>query len=125
MLYRLKAMIPTVLMGGLCVYFGVQAFTGDRGLMGWEERQAMLEQKQQELQVARAERRDLEARAALLDDGNLSADLLEERARIMLGFADPRDYVIRVRDEEAVPAFALADRRADGEVREQGHSGQG
>ena len=26
---------------------------------------------------------------------NLSKDLLEERARAVLGFSDPRDYVIR------------------------------
>ena len=29
-------------------------------------------------------------------DTSLSADLLEERARSLLGFADPRDYVIRM-----------------------------
>ena len=40
---------------------------------------------------------DLEARAHLLRDGSLSADLLEERARSLLGFADPRDYVIRTK----------------------------
>jgi cell division protein FtsB len=35
-------------------------------------------------------------RARLLRDESLSADLLEERARSLLGFADPRDYVIRM-----------------------------
>jgi cell division protein FtsB len=36
-------------------------------------------------------------RARLLRDSSLSADLLEERARSLLGFADPRDYVIRMK----------------------------
>ena len=36
-------------------------------------------------------------RARLLRDTSLSADLLEERARSLLGFADPRDYVIRMK----------------------------
>ena len=45
----------------------------------------------------RAERQDLETRARLLRDTSLSADLLEERARSLLGFADPRDYVIRMK----------------------------
>jgi hypothetical protein len=40
---------------------------------------------------------DLEARARLLRSGSLSADLLEERARSLLGYADPKDYVIRVK----------------------------
>ena len=38
----------------------------------------------------------LEARARFLRDDSLSADLLEERAHVLLGFADPKDYVIRV-----------------------------
>ena len=38
-----------------------------------------------------------EMRARLLRDTSLSADLLEERARSLLGFADPRDYVIRMK----------------------------
>jgi cell division protein FtsB len=39
----------------------------------------------------------LEARAKLLRDSSLSADLLEERARSLLGFTHPNDYVIRLK----------------------------
>ena len=42
-----------------------------------------------------AQREELEVRARLLRDDHLSRDLLDERARSLLGFADPRDYVIR------------------------------
>ena len=38
----------------------------------------------------------------LLSDRSLSKDLLEERARVLLGFADPHDYVIRT-DAPAPP----------------------
>jgi cell division protein FtsB len=48
------------------------------------------------LRSLRAERADFEARARFLRDDNLSADLLEERAHVLLGFVDPRDYVIRL-----------------------------
>ena len=44
----------------------------------------------------RSERAELEARAHLLRDASLSRDLLEERARSLLGFSDPRDYVVRL-----------------------------
>ena len=37
----------------------------------------------------------LETKVRFLRDDNLSADLLEERAHVLLGFTDPRDYVIR------------------------------
>ncbi len=42
------------------------------------------------------QRRDLETRVRYLRTDSLSKDLLEERARAVLGFSDPRDYVIRV-----------------------------
>jgi cell division protein FtsB len=97
MLFAARSFVPTAALGALCLYFGVQAVTGDRGLLEWDQREALLEQRQIELKRINAERADLEARAMLLQDDHLSADLLEERARVMLGFADPRDYVIRVK----------------------------
>ena len=97
MLFSIRPYIPTAVFGALCLYFGVQAMTGDRGILGWDQREALLEQRQAELKRISAEASDLQARAELLQDDHLSADLLEERARVMLGFADPRDYVIRVK----------------------------
>lgn len=96
MLFTVKPYLPTAAIAALCCYFGVQAATGDRGLLERAERVALLEQRHAELKAVNAEREDLQARAELLRDDHLSADLLEERARVMLGYADPRDYVIRV-----------------------------
>jgi cell division protein FtsB len=59
------------------------------------QRDAILNARSKELAQLRQRRVDLEARARLLRDNSLSADLLEERARSLLGFADPKDYVIR------------------------------
>ena len=97
MLTRLRPFAFTAAVAGLIVYFGVQGMTGDRGLLGGEQRQQLLTQREAELKLVSARRADLEARAELLKDDHLSADLLEERARSLLGFADPRDYVIRIR----------------------------
>ena len=36
-----------------------------------------------------------------MQTGSLSRDLLEERARAVIGFADPRDYVVRVSTQRA------------------------
>ena len=52
---------------------------------------------QAELAALSLRRTELETRAYLLRDESISADLLDERARALLGFTDPRDYVIRVR----------------------------
>ena len=95
MLARLSTYIPTAILAGLIFYFGFNALTGDRGILTTRQRQATLAEDEAELKTLRAQRADLELRARLLSDNDLSRDLLEERAHVLLGFADPRDYVIR------------------------------
>ena len=95
MLARFRPYLPTLALILLIAYFGFHAFTGERGLLSTNQRSATLSAKTRELSAVRAQRQDLEIRAKLLRDSSLSADLLEERARSLLGFADPRDYVIR------------------------------
>ena len=99
MFFRLQTYLPTAAMAFLIFYFGFHALTGDRGLLLAQQRRELLAEKQAELTQLRAERADLEARARYLRDESLSADLLEERAHVLLGFADPRDYVIRIAPE--------------------------
>jgi cell division protein FtsB len=96
-LARVRPYLTTAALSLLIVYFGFHAFTGERGLLSSGQRDATLAAKQAELAKVRAERQDLEARAKLLRDTSLSADLLEERARSLLGFAHPNDYVIRMK----------------------------
>ncbi|MFM8939666.1 MAG: FtsB family cell division protein [Phenylobacterium sp.] len=96
MLKTLRTYWTTTLLGLLIVYFGYHAFTGDRGLLSTGERDQALLERQAELAALTRERVELETRARLLKDESVSADLLDERARALLGFADPRDYVIRV-----------------------------
>jgi len=96
-LARLRPFLPTTVLFLLIVYFALNAFSGDRGLLTSNQRDETLIAKTRELAQVRAQRQDLEMRARLLRDTSLSADLLEERARSLLGFADPRDYVIRMK----------------------------
>jgi Septum formation initiator len=96
-LARIRSYLPTAALALLIVYFGFHAFTGERGLLSSTQRDAALAAKSQELARLRTQRQDLETRAKLLRDSSLSADLLEERARSLLGFAHPNDYVIRVK----------------------------
>ena len=96
MVFRLQTYLPTAILACLIFYFGFHALTGERGLLLSRQRQEMLADKQDELRRLRLERTQLETRARLLRNESLSADLLEERAHVLLGFADPRDYVIRV-----------------------------
>lgn len=93
---RMKPYFPSAMLLLLVVYLGVQALTGERGLLSGGERDAMLLRREAQLARILEQRRDLEIRVRYLRADSLSRDLLEERARAVLGFADPRDYVIRV-----------------------------
>ncbi|WP_420469616.1 FtsB family cell division protein [Brevundimonas sp. FT23042] len=97
---RMKPYIPSCVLLLLVAYLGVQALTGERGLLSGGERDDLLVRREAQLADILEQRQDLEVRVRYLRNGSLSRDLLEERARAVLGFADPRDYVIRV----SVPA---------------------
>ena len=97
MLGRLSPYLPTAVLACLIFYFGFQVLTGDRGLLSLSQRNAQLAARRVELAALQDKRHDLEARTRLLRDGQISRDLVEERARYLLGFSDPRDYVIRTR----------------------------
>ena len=105
---RMKPYFPAASLALLIVYLGVQALTGQRGLLSGHERDAMMVRREAQLSGIMEQRRDLEVRVRYLRTDSLSRDLLEERARAVLGFADPRDYVIRVSAPAAAGASAPA-----------------
>ena len=95
MLTRVRPYLPLATLAFLIFYFGLHMLTGERGVLAQSAREETLASRSAELARLKAEREDLEIRAELLRDDHMSADLLEERARALLGFTDPRDYVIR------------------------------
>ena len=104
MLERMKPYSLSAFLLLLFAYLGVQALTGERGLLSGHARDALLAEREAQLTELSARRADLEVRARYLRTDSLSRDLLEERARVVLGFSDPRDYVIRVAAVPAQPA---------------------
>ena len=97
MIAALRPYLPTALFALVIFYFGVHALTGDRGLLTSERRDDTLAARTEELKTLRDERQALETQVRLLSSRHLSRDLLEEKARVLLGYADPRDYIIRIR----------------------------
>ncbi|WP_394689441.1 septum formation initiator family protein [Hoeflea sp.] len=82
-----------VLSIGCFVYFGFHSWHGDFGLNAT----AVLEQRRIELTERLAKlterRQHLEARVQLLSDGVVEADMLDERARLMLNVAREDEIV--------------------------------
>jgi cell division protein FtsB len=72
-------------------YFGVNAYTGDRGLKVKQDLDQQIGELNQELERLRSERAQWERRLALLRPDRLDPDLLEERARALLDYAHPHD----------------------------------
>ena len=95
MALNFRPYVRLTILGGLIVYFGAQALTGERGLLNEAERREALTDRGAELARLETERSELQARVDGLSAQHLSVDLLEERARVVLGFSGPDDYVIR------------------------------
>jgi cell division protein FtsB len=77
-------------------YFGVNAYTGNRGLKAKQDLDAQIAELSTELGTLRDERAMWERRIALLRSNSLDPDMLDERARVLLGYVNPRDVVMVV-----------------------------
>lgn len=75
-------------------YFAVNAFTGNHGLRAQQEIEQQLALMQTELAQVRGEKSLWERRVALLRADKIDPDMLDERARELIGFADPRDVTL-------------------------------
>ena len=77
-------------------YFGVNAFTGAHGLRAQADLDKQLASMDGELAHLNAERAIWERRVALLRSDKIDPDMLDERARALLGYVDPRDVTLIV-----------------------------
>ena len=75
-------------------YFAANAFTGNHGLRAQLDLDQQMASMQAELGQLKAERTLWERRVSLLRADGIDPDMLDERARVLLGYADPRDLVL-------------------------------
>lgn len=75
-------------------YFGVHAYTGDRGLNARKNLDQQIAELSAELATVKAEREKWQRRVALLKPERIDPDLLDERARDLLDYVHRRDVVI-------------------------------
>jgi len=75
-------------------YFAYHTVQGDRGFIALSHLQNEVAEAERVLEQIRAEREQMEHRAALLRPDNLDPDMLEERARALLNHTHPDDLVI-------------------------------
>ena len=94
---RLKSFLTGVALytmaTALVSYFGVNAYTGKYGLNARQELDQEIVSLTDELARLKRERADSEHRVSLLRTDRLDPDMLDERARYQLDYANPHDLV--------------------------------
>jgi len=100
---RARHVFLPVLGVSALVYFTYHAVQGDRGLIAYVHLTAEIERAKEYLAQVGAARQALETDVALLQADTLDRDMLDERARAVLGLADG-DEVLVLATESRQPA---------------------
>ncbi|MGO4571701.1 FtsB family cell division protein [Microvirga sp. 2TAF3] len=101
-----RFLIPLVLYGisaAVAAYFVHHAHSGARGFEAREQYEAQAGELRKELEAVKTERVDWDRRIALLRSDQIDRDLLEERARVVLGRVHRNDLVIILGQGEVKP----------------------
>jgi cell division protein FtsB len=75
-------------------YFAANAFTGNHGLRAQQDLEQQLTAMKGELAQLKAERALWERRVSLLRADRIDPDMLDERARSLIGYVDRRDLTL-------------------------------
>jgi cell division protein FtsB len=94
---RLKSFLTGLALyamaAALIGYFGVNAYTGKYGLNARQELDQEIIALTSELARLKRERSDSEHRVSLLRSDRVDPDMLDERGRYQLDYANPHDVV--------------------------------
>jgi cell division protein FtsB len=88
------AVLAAVVAAGI-VYFMFHALVGQNGLVSYVRIKKKKEEKARELERCVSELDRLKRRTKLLSNDSLDMDLLEERGRVVLGYVDASDVVLK------------------------------
>jgi cell division protein FtsB len=94
---RLKSLLTGLALYAVAAmmvgYFGVNAYTGKYGLNARQELDQEIIALTSELARLKRERAEGEQRVSLLRSDRVDPDMLDERARYQLHYADPRELI--------------------------------
>ena len=90
----LRHLILPVIAVGVLSYFGHHAINGSLGLASGEQYEAKVASLRADLSVLETTRKGLEKKTAMLRDGSLERDMIDEQARRTLGVTRDNEIVI-------------------------------
>ena len=98
---RLRAFLTALClytMAALLIgYFGINAYTGNRGLKAKQDIDRQIAELTAEIERLKAERTVWTRRVSLLRSDRIDPDMLDERARVLLNYAHPNDVILFVK----------------------------
>jgi cell division protein FtsB len=100
----LNALALYVLAALLIGYFGVNAYSGNRGLKAKEDIDRQMAALNTDLTRLKLEHAQWARRVALLKSDAIDPDMLDERARLLLDYIDPNDLTMMFRPAASPPA---------------------
>jgi cell division protein FtsB len=78
-------------------YFGVNAFTGNHGLRAKYDLDRQFAELSRELGDLKREHAKWQHRVTLLKSESIDPDMLDERARVVLNYLDPRELTLMIK----------------------------
>jgi cell division protein FtsB len=72
-------------------YFGVNAYTGNHGLLAKQDLDQQFAALNEELDQLKQQRAEWQRRVKLLKSASIDPDTLDERARAVLNYLEPRE----------------------------------
>lgn len=102
---RARHVVGPVLGCLMVGYFSFHAVEGDRGIRTYFQLDREIADAQDRHDHLREERLAMEERVAMLHPSTLDTDLLEERARIVLGYVPSDSLVVGEADALSGPGF--------------------
>jgi cell division protein FtsB len=78
-------------------YFGVNAYTGNHGLRAKQALDREYAALSEELEGLRKERAAWQHRVKLLKSDSIDPDMLDERARVVLNYLEPRELTLMLK----------------------------
>ena len=91
---QISKLASSFLSFGIFIYFTFHLLHGDRGYFALKGINARIEQAQADYDLIHDQRMKLENRVKLLRPGSLDLDMLDERARAVLGYTKPDEKII-------------------------------
>ena len=95
---RLRSFLTALglyIMAALLIgYFGINAYSGNRGLKAQQDIDQQIASLTAQLDSLKREQSQWERRVALLKSDKLDPDMLDENARELLDYVDPNDLTL-------------------------------